>query len=191
MLDSVENGSIPWYAIRVHGGYEDKIRLSIHDAFAKAGFVDAITDVVLVSEPVVVIVSGKKKQKNRNLSYLFLQIPDLNNYVKDILSNVDGVYGFVGVSGWGKSQVPVAIPYVEIERMLRKVGKESSGDSLSEAVYEEGDVVEVIDGAFQGTSATIKRIFPARRKVEVLVRMFSSFTPMEFNYSQVKKSSLS
>ena len=147
----------------------------------------ALADVVLVSESVVALVDGKKKPKKKNLSYLFLSIPEFNSYVKDILSDVEGVYGFVGVGGWGREQEPVPIPYREIENMLKCLSGGEGSTLVEAALYEEGDMVEIVDGAFQGTVATVKRVFPARKRIEVFVKMFNNLTPVEFAYSQVKR----
>jgi transcription termination/antitermination protein NusG len=54
-------------------------------------------------------------------------------------------------------------------------------------VFEQGDHVRVIDGAFANFTGTVEEIKPEKLKVKVLVSIFGRATPVELDYSQVEK----
>ena len=53
--------------------------------------------------------------------------------------------------------------------------------------YEINEQVEVMNGAFEGFVGTVQEINKEKRKVKVLVSMFGRETPVELEFSQVKK----
>ena len=53
--------------------------------------------------------------------------------------------------------------------------------------FAEGDMITVIGGVWTGTAGTIKRIDDNRQTVTINVDMFGRETPVELNFSEVKK----
>jgi transcriptional antiterminator NusG len=54
-------------------------------------------------------------------------------------------------------------------------------------VFEAGDHVRVIDGAFANFQGSIEEVKPDKQKVRVLVSIFGRSTPVELDYGQVEK----
>ena len=53
--------------------------------------------------------------------------------------------------------------------------------------FEEGEMVNVIAGVWAGTAGEVKRIDDARQTVTINVDMFGRETPVELNFTEVKK----
>ena len=53
--------------------------------------------------------------------------------------------------------------------------------------YELNEQVEIMNGAFEGFVGTVQEINKEKNKVKVLVSMFGRETPVELEFSQVKK----
>ena len=53
--------------------------------------------------------------------------------------------------------------------------------------YELNEQVEIMNGAFEGFVGTVQEINKEKSKVKVLVSMFGRETPVELEFSQVKK----
>ena len=54
-------------------------------------------------------------------------------------------------------------------------------------VFEQGDHVRVVDGAFANFTGTIEEVNHEKHKVRVLVSIFGRATPVELDYIQVEK----
>ncbi len=183
-----------WYALKVRGGREEKIKDAIEKAMLKEDLTTYFDKVILPYEKVYTRKKGKKVIKKHYLAYAFISI-DLEGIkkekksrnVKEILSDIKGIYGFVGLSGWGDKQDPSPIDPEEINYML---GKAQGVDNIQENIdktFTQGEVVKIIDGPLQGTIGTIKKIAQEKKKLIVVIKIFKSLTETELSYTQVKK----
>ena len=91
------------------------------------------------------------------------------------MRNTRGVTGFVGP---GSKPVPLS------EEEMRPLGIRSSEIALD---YEVGDAVTVISGAWEGTVGNISAINQSKQSVTINVDMFGRETPVELNFTEVKK----
>ena len=71
--------------------------------------------------------------------------------------------------------------------MRQSDGRKSSLLHLSAIVFEQGDHVRVVEGAFANFTGTIEEVKPEKQKVRVLVSIFGRATPVELDYAQVEK----
>ena len=92
-----------------------------------------------------------------------------------IVRNTRGVTGFVGS---GTDPIPLT------DDEIRNMGFEESAINVD---YEINEQVEVMNGAFEGFVGTVQEINKEKHKVKVLVSMFGRETPVELEFSQVKK----
>ena len=56
-----------------------------------------------------------------------------------------------------------------------------------EVDFKEGDMIAVIGGVWSGTAGVVKRIDENRQTVTINVDMFGRETPVELNFTEVKK----
>ena len=62
-------------------------------------------------------------------------------------------------------------------------------ENLDEGVndYMVGETVKVNSGAFSGFNGKITEVFPDKKKLKVMVRIFGRETPLELENSQVER----
>ena len=92
-----------------------------------------------------------------------------------IVRNTRGVTGFVGS---GTDPIPLT------DEEIRNMGFDVSELNVD---YELNEQVEVMNGPFEGFVGTVQEINKEKNKVKVLVSMFGRETPVELEFSQVKK----
>ena len=92
-----------------------------------------------------------------------------------VVRNTRGVTGFVGP---GSKPVPLT----DAEMLSLGINK---GPVTLE--FSEGDTVAVIKGVWEGTAGVIKRIDENRQTVTINVDMFGRETPVELDFTEVKK----
>ena len=90
------------------------------------------------------------------------------------------------VSGFIGGRHPSPVPEREIATIHQQV-QEGAAKPKPRVVYEKGDHVRVIDGAFANFSGSIEEVNAAKQKVRVLVSIFGRATPVELDYGQVEK----
>ena len=92
-----------------------------------------------------------------------------------VVRNTRGVTGFVGP---GSKPVPLTA------EEMATLGIKTERVNID---FAEGDMITVIGGVWTGTAGTIKRIDDNRQTVTINVDMFGRETPVELNFSEVKK----
>ena len=96
------------------------------------------------------------------------------------------VRGTPKVSGFVGGRNPVPVPDSEIEAVSRQLS-EGKARARPRVVFEPGDQVRVIDGAFANFTGTVEEVNEDKQKVRVLVSIFGRSTPVELDFSQVEK----
>lgn len=168
-----------WYVIHTYSGHENKVKATIEKAVANRGMDELIQDVAVPMESVMESKNGKETVRQRKVfpGYVLIKmiVTDESWYV---VRNTKGVTGFVG-----PNSKPVALTDEEVENM----GIEKAEPKVVYTDYKEGDTVEVSDGPFQGLSGIVIEINPERKHAKVMISMFGRETPVELEYSEIKK----
>jgi transcriptional antiterminator NusG len=176
-----------WYSLRVISGKERKIKERIELEIKRAGWDDVVTQVLVPSEKVYKIRSGKKVILDRNIlpGYILLEA-DPERFSAEIvqgISNMPNVIHFLGRNN------PIPMQESEANRML---GKVDDSQGLVESMVEpfiEGEMVKIIDGPFNDFVGDIKEINEEKKKLKVIVKIFGRGTEVELNFMQVEKTS--
>ena len=92
-----------------------------------------------------------------------------------IVRNTRGVTGFVGS---GTNPIPLT------DDEIRNMGFDESPINVD---YDVDEQVEIMNGPFEGFVGMVQEINKEKSKVKVLVSMFGRETPVELEFSQVKK----
>ena len=144
---------------------------------------DKIFRVIVPEEEEVEIKNGKKKVVKKKIfpGYVLVELimTDDSWYV---VRNTPGVTGFVGSSGGGSKPTPV-LPE-EVEKLLKKMGIDEKKVDID---LEVGETVQVTEGPFENFTGVVEEIDQEKGKVKVLVNMFGRETPLELDFSQIKK----
>jgi transcriptional antiterminator NusG len=171
-----------WYVVHTQTGAEDKVKALLENRIAAQGLKDAITKVVIPTEQVSEIRSGKRRISARKFfpGYLLVEM-SLTEQTHLLIKTTPGVTGFIGL---GKKPMP--LPQAEIDTILKK-SQETQVKPSPKIIFERGEQVRIIDGPFLNFNGTIEEIHPEKGKLKVSVSIFGRSTPVELEYWQVEK----
>lgn len=169
-----------WYAIHTYSGYEEKVAESIRQRAGSLDMVDKIFQVLVPKEKQIEIKNGKRKVVEKKIfqGYVLVQMK-LSEDAWYVVRNTPSVTGFVGS---GTEPTPIATD--EIEKIMKRMGREEPKHKFDYAV---GEVVNIVDGPFKGFDGSINEIDAQKGKLKVLVNMFGRETPVELDGLQVKR----
>lgn len=172
-----------WYVIHTYSGYENKVKTNLEKRLETMGMEDKIFQVLVPEEEETEIKDGKKKVVNKKFfpGYVLAEMimTDDSWYV---VRNTPGVTGFVGSSGQGAKPTPLWPG--EAEAVMKQMGLSTSDVQVD---FELKENVQVADGPFTDFTGTIEHIDTDKQKLKVHVNMFGRETPVELDFSQVKK----
>lgn len=170
-----------WYVIQAYSGYEGKVKLSLEERIRQNGMDELFGDILIPKENVTENRPGGRRVTSRNFypGYVFVQM-EMTDESWHLVKDTPKVSGFVG------GRHPTAVPEPEIAQIAQQVA-EGAAKPKPKVVFEQGDHVRVIDGAFANFTGTVEEVNPDKQKVKVLVSIFGRATPVELDYGQVEK----
>jgi len=171
-----------WYVVHTQTGVEDKVKTLLESRVASQGLTDSITKIVIPTEQVSEIRSGKKRISQRKFfpGYLIVEM-DLSEKTYLLIKTTPGVTGFIGL---GKRPMP--LPQKEVDNILKRT-EETQVKPSPKVIFEKGEQVRVNEGPFVNFNGTIDEIHPEKGKLKVSVSIFGRATPVELEYWQVEK----
>lgn len=186
---SVQSSGKPqraWYVLRAISGKEAKVKEVLDGAIKNSDLGNYVFQVLIPTEKVLTIKNGKKVVKEKNLysGYVFVECI-LVGEVQHELVNTTNVIDFL--KGRGKDAKPEPLRESEVMRML------GTADDINESAEENaydfmvGEIVKVNEGAFSGFHGRIAEVFPEKKKIKVMVKIFDRETPLELEYSKVDR----
>ncbi len=176
-----------WYSLRVISGKERKIKERIEKEIQLNNWGDFIFQVLVPTEKVYKIRSGKKVISERNIlpGYILLEaIPNkLSGEVIQEIANIPNVIHFLG------KNTPTPMKESDANRLLGKVDEtQEAAESLIEP-FIVGETVKIIDGPFTEFIGDIQEVNEEKKKLKVIVKIFGRGTEVELNFMQVEKAS--
>lgn len=171
-----------WYVVHTQTGSEDKAKTVLENKISSEGLADLISKVIIPTEQVSEVRSGKKKISQRKFfpGYLLVEM-ELNEKSYLFVKNSPGVTGFIGL---GKKPMP--LPQSEVDNILKRT-EETQVKPSPKIIFEKGEQVRVTEGPFLNFNGTIEEIHPEKGKIKVSVSIFGRSTPVELEYWQVEK----
>jgi transcriptional antiterminator NusG len=174
-----------WYVVRCFSSHEKKVKEFLEREIEEQGLEDKIKEVLIPTETVVEIRSGKKRTREKNFfpGYILLNT-HYDEEVNNLIQSAPSCLGFLKV---GKNEtVPKPLKEHEVKRIIGRV-KDSGEDMRNiEIPYSEGDLVKVISGPFKDFDGTVQEVNPEKLKLRVMVSIFGRKTPVEVDVSQVE-----
>ena len=151
----------------------------------RVGLGNFVAQILIPTEKVYQIRNGKKISKERPFygGYIIIEAA-LVGEVPHVIKNVQGVIGFLGET---KGGLPVPMRLSEINRILGKVDELADNEAKLNIPFIIGETVKVINGPFNGFTATIEKVNEEKKKLEVMVKIFGRKTPLEVGYMEVEK----
>ncbi len=180
MARQIQGTGRNWYVIHTYSGYEDAVKEALMQRIESLGMQDRIFDVVVPKETQIVIKKGQPVTEEKRIfpGYVLvdMMVDDDSWYV---VRNTPNVTGFVG-----SGTIPVPVSPEEWKVIKRHMGQSEPKFKIDFAV---GDNVVVLDGPFANYEGVINTIDEEKGKVKVLITIFGRETPVELEFTQVKK----
>ena len=172
-----------WYVVRAISGKEKKVKQYLENEISRLNLGGYISQVLIPTEKVYMVRSGKKISKERNYfpGYILIEAI-LTGEIPHIIRGVPGVLGFLGTKG-----EPNPLRPSEVKRILGKVDELSEQDEEMNVPFIVGETIKVIDGPFNSFSGVIEEIYDEKKKLKVMVKIFGRKTPLELGFMQVEK----
>ena len=179
-----------WYVVHTYSGYENKVAENIKTAVENRKMDDQIFDVFYPMEEVEQVRNDKMEVVKRKSipGYVFVKVActyrrrsefeDEELAMTDeawyLIRNTRGVTGFVG---------PESKPVPLTEEEVKALGVEKR---VVEVNYEVGDMVQIIDGPFEGVMGVVNSIDTENNSVNVTISMLGRETPVDLELDQVE-----
>jgi len=178
----VDQNRANWYVVRTFSGHENKVKNFIETQLRDNETLRSrIFEVLVPTEKVFEVKDGKKKTKTKNFfpGYILIQA-DMDNLVKDFVSNSPSVMGFLG----GKNTPNPLLPD-EVKRIIGRI-MQNEETERTDTIFRAGDVVKIIDGPFNNFSGVIEEVNEEKMKIKVMVSIFGRNTPVEIDFVQAE-----
>ena len=174
-----------WYSLRVISGKEKKIKERIELEIQRSEWGDFITQVIVPTEKVYKIRSGKKVISERNIlpGYILIEAEPskLSGEVVQSIANIPNVIHFLG------KNTPIPMQQSEANRLLGKVDEsQNAGEQMLEP-FIVGETVKIIDGPFTDFVGDVQEVNEEKKKLKVIVKIFGRGTEVELNFMQIEK----
>ena len=182
MAKQVANYGRRWYAIHTYSGYEENVADNVKQRIETLHMQDYIFGVLVPKEKVVKIKNGKRRATEEKIypGYVLVDMI-VNDESWYVVRNTPNVTGFIGTG-----TTPTPLGEKEIEAILKRVNTTTSAPETT-VDLQEGMAVTIVEGPFKNTEGKVSEVDGARGKVKVLVNMFGRETPLELEFSQVRK----
>lgn len=169
-----------WYVVHTYSGFEEKVKLTIQDNVRRRDLEQRIGQILIPTEKVVELKSGKKKESTKKFypGYILIEMV-LDDETWHLVSSTPRVTGFVG------GERPMPIPQEEIDVIVQQI--EEGPAPQVKAQFDRGETVRIIDGAFANFNGFVDEIDEDHNKLRVMVTIFGRQTPVELNFLQVEK----
>lgn len=182
-----------WYIVHTHTGFENKVKATLEERIKSAGQVESFGDVLVPTEQVVEMVKGERKTSDRKFfpGYILVNM-EMNESTWHTVQETPRVTGFVGVNanqaiaGKDLYKLIPSLTEAEANKIIGRIA-EGAAKPKPKVIFDEGDVVRVIDGPFANFQGVIEEVFPDKGRVRVMVSIFGRSTPVELEYIQVSK----
>ena len=165
-----------WYVVHTYSGYENKVKADIEKTIENRKLHDQILEVSVPMQEVVELKNGAKKQVQKKMfpGYVLINMV-MTDDTWYVIRNTRGVTGFVGP---GSKPVPLT------EEEMRPLGIKA-GELVVD--FQAGDTVLVTAGVWKDTVAVIQSINENKQSITINVELFGRETPVELNFTEVKK----
>ncbi|MDZ7716024.1 MAG: transcription termination/antitermination protein NusG [Balneolaceae bacterium] len=176
-----------WYVVRCFSNHENKVKEYLEREIELQGLEDKIVEILIPTETIVEIRSGKKKTREKNFfpGYILLR----TIYDEEVNNLVQGAPSTIGFLKGKNETVPSPLRKKEVDRILGRVQDNQEmmeQGGVVEIPYDEGDLVKVIDGPFKDFDGTVQEVNSDKLKLRVMVSIFGRKTPVEVDVNQVE-----
>jgi transcriptional antiterminator NusG len=173
-----------WYVLKAVSGKEAQVKEYIEAEIKHNDFLASHVFQVLIPMEKHAVTRGSKRVDVQKVSlpgYVFVEADLRGGEITRSLRFMPNVLGFLG-----GVDTPSPVPQAEINRMLGTVeDAEESADA--NIPFNVDDAVKVTEGPFSGFSGVVEEVYPEKKKLKVMVKIFGRKSPLELSFMQVEK----
>lgn len=176
----MEKNTDNWYILRSKSNKEKSVAETLYNEMTKGDLMGKISNVLVPTEKVTYIRSGKKVKREQILfpGYIFVQVIALGE-VKQFIRMMPDCSGFLTDRNKNITKVSTR----EIDRIFNIM--EESENRNSEPMYKIGDEINIIEGPFNKMKGQIYDM--SSNKVKVNVSIFGRNTPIELDFEHIER----
>jgi len=181
-----------WYAVQVASGCEKRVKANLEQRVQTLNVANRILQVAIPEKSSLQFRKGGKPQQTTEKVFpgyvLIRMLMDDEAWL--VVKNTPHVINFVGAEqkrryGRGRGHVkPLPLSKNEVERIFRQTESEQLMVKIDMAV---GDKILVLSGPFKDFEGEVIEVSPERSKLKALLSIFGRDTPVELEFSQVRK----
>ena len=123
---------------------------------------------------------GKVVVKRLYPKYVYIQMKhnfETKSDIKNVINNIYGVINLIG--GWDN---PQPLSEEEVQILLKQIGEAQIIDSVE---FSEGDLVRILEGAFQDYTGRVQDINLDKRLAGVTIPIFGKETRVEIDIDKM------
>lgn len=175
----MSNQPFKWYIIHTTSNCENKVKQIIVENFEKRKLSHLLDEVVVPSIEISKTRRGKdvKLEKKIMPGYVLIKMV-LNDDSWQLVKSIAQVTNFLGG--------PSSISDIEVENIMNQI-KVHHENSRNQEFFDVGETVNITDGPFETFNGIIDFIDTSKLKLRVSVSIFGRLTPIDLNFSQVRK----
>jgi len=171
-----------WYIIHTYSGYERKVAESLVNRIQAYDLGDCIGQILIPTEDVVEIKSGKKVVTKRLTfpGYILVEM-NMSDKAWHVVRGTPKVTRFIST---GKKPTPLTEE--EINEVVNRVSV-TAEQPKPKFTFDHGDAVKIIDGPFKEFTGQVEDVNPDRNTLRVMLTILGRPTPVELESEQVEK----
>lgn len=178
-----EKDRLCWYVLQVQSLFEKRVKEYLQNEIASQGLSDDFGDILVPTEEVVEMRSGKKRRSDRKFfpGYVLIQMR-MHEKSWSLVRHAPRVMRFIG----GTNDKPTPISDQEVDAITNRV-QDGIKKPQPKTLFEAGEVIRVIDGPFADFSGVVEEVNYEKSRVRVAVMIFGRSTPVELGFDQIEK----
>lgn len=171
-----------WYVVHTQTGSEEKARAGLESKMASTNLKDFVGEIVVPTEQVSEVRSGKKRITSRKFfpGYILIKM-NMSKESWYLVKTIPGITGFIG-----PGRKPTPITEEEVKRILQRT-EDTEVKPMPKTTFEIGESIRISQGPFANFNGSVTDVYPDRGKLKVSVSIFGRSTLVELEYWQVEK----
>lgn len=171
-----------WYVIHTQTGSEEKAKAGLESRMRTTKLKEYIAEVVVPTEQVSEIRSGKKRITERKFfpGYIIIRM-EMNKESWYLVKSTPGITGFIG-----PGRRPTPISEEEVDSIISRT-EDTETKPTPKVTFEIGESVRIAQGPFANFNGEVMEVYPDRGKLKVSVSIFGRATLVELEYWQIEK----
>jgi transcription termination/antitermination protein NusG len=175
-------GGRRWYVVRVQSGREETVKDGLLRRVRSMGLEGKISNVIVPTEKVTEIRSGRKSVREKKLypGYIMIEM-EQDKDAWFLVRETPGIGDFLGL----KEPIPMAEH--EVNKMLVDQSATEEDRPKIKIEVQKGDSVRVKDGPFENFDGIVEEVDAKNGRVKVAITVFGRSTPVDLEYWQLEK----